>query len=104
MALSDEVKDKFTFVTQLGKLEVSHHPFRFTQTAAYFQQLIYEVLRGSEFALGYLDDILIFSSEVEMHLWQLHILLDRLREGGLNLEKINCNFLKGNVQYLGHLV
>ena len=74
------------------------------QAPAYFQRPMDEVLRGLLFAFGYLDDILIFSSNVKTHLEHIKILFDQLREAELKLKESKCNFLKRHVQYFGHLI
>ena len=78
--------------------------FGLAQAPAYFQRLVNEVLRGLPFAFGYLDDILVFSPDMETHLKHVRQLFDRLREADLKLKESKCNFLKAHVQYLGHLI
>ena len=74
------------------------------QAPAYFQRLVNEVLSGLTFAFGYLDDILIFSPDMESHLEHLRTLFNRLRSADLKLKEIKCNFLKKHIQYLGHII
>ena len=74
------------------------------QALAYFQRLVNEVLLGLTFAFGYLDDILVFSADMESHLEHLRLLFDRLRSADLKLKEVKCNFLKKHIQYLGHIV
>ena len=51
-----------------GKWEFKVWPFGLTQAPAYFQRLIHQVLEGLPFAFGYLDDILVFSKNIEEHI------------------------------------
>ena len=74
------------------------------QTLAYFQRLVNEVLSGLTFAFGYLDDILVFSPNMESHLEHLRFLFERLWSANLKLKEVKCNFLKKHIQYLGHIV
>ena len=74
------------------------------QAPAYFQRLVNEVLLGLTFAFGYLDDILVFSPDMESHLKYLRTLFKRLRSADLKLKEIKCNFLKKHIQYLGHII
>ena len=104
MALSEEVRAKSTFVTRLGKFEFTHSPFGLVHAPNYFHQLKYEVLKGLEFAFGYLDNILVFGAGVDIHLQHLCILFDRLREPYLKLRELKCNFSKAHIQYLRHLI
>ena len=66
--------------------------------------LVNEVLSGLTFAFGYLDDILVFSPDMESHLKHFRLLFERLRSTGLKLKEVKCNFLKKHIQYLGHIV
>ena len=63
-----------------------------------------EVLSGFTFAFGYLDDILVFSPDMKSHLQHLRLLFERLRVTDLKLKEVKCNFLKKQIQYLGHTV
>ena len=63
-----------------------------------------EVLSGLTLTFGYLDDILVFSPDMESHLEHLRLLSERLRSVDLKLKEVKCNFLKKHIQYLGHIV
>ena len=58
----------------------------------------------SSFAMGYLDDIIIFSKTEEEHLEHLEEIFVRLRKFGLKMKREKCSFFKKHIQYLGHLV
>ena len=53
------------------------------------------------FVLVYLDDILIFSENVEQHWQHLKVALARLRQAKLFGRIHKCTFLKDQVEYLG---
>ena len=74
------------------------------QAPAYFQRLINEVLTDCNFAMGYLEDIIISSKTEEEHLQHLEEIFDRLRKAGLKLKLQKCSFFKKHIQYLGHLI
>ena len=50
MALSKEAKAKSVFVSPLGRFELCQCPFGLAQASAYFQQMVYELLRGHKCA------------------------------------------------------
>ena len=67
VALSPESQAKSAFVIggpHGGKFEFKVCPLGLAQAPAYFQSLVDEVLRGLPFDFGYLDDILIFSPNI----------------------------------------
>ena len=104
MVLSEESRPKSAFVSSFGKWEFKRCPFGLAQTPAYFQRLVNEVLSGLTFAFGYLNDILVFSPDMETHMEHLRVLLERLQNADLKLKEVKCNFLKRHIQYLGHIV
>ena len=73
MVLSEESGPKTAFVSSFGKWEFKICPFGLSQALAYFQRLVNKVLSGLTFAFGYLDDILVFSPDMESHLEHLRI-------------------------------
>ena len=104
MVLSEKSRPKMAFVSSYGKWEFKRCPFGLAQAPAYFQRLVNEVLSGLSFAFGYLDDILVFSPDMESCLECLRLLFERLRVADLKLKEIKCNFLKRHIQYFGHIV
>ena len=101
IGLSDSAKPKTAFVVSgMGKFEFNRVPFGLAQMPAYFQRLINEVLTDCNFAMRYLDDIIIFSKTEEEHLQHLENIFERLRKAGLQ----KCSFFKKHIQYLGHLI
>ena len=105
IGLSDSAKPKTAFVVSgMGKFEFNRVPLGLAQVPAYFQRLINEVLTDCNFAMGYLDDIIIFSKTEEEHLQHLEEIFERLRKAGLKLKLQKCSFFKRHMQYLGHLI
>ena len=104
--MTEEARPKtaFTLPGNLGKWEFLRCPFGLAQAPAYFQRLINEVLAPFDFAFGYLDDILIYSPDVETHLKHLELIFQRLCEVDLKLKMEKCSFLKRHIQYLGHII
>ena len=103
VVLSEESRPKSAFVSLFGKWEFKKCLFGLAQAPVYFQELINEVLSGLTFAFGYLDNILIFSPDMETHLEHLRSLFVKLREADLKLKEVKCNFLKKHIRYLGHI-
>ena len=107
LELTPESQPKSAFVVggpKGGKWEFKRCPFGLTQAPAYFQALVNQVLEGISFAFGYLDDILIYSPDMERHLEHVRVLFERLRIADLKLTKRKCSFMKAHVQYLGHYI
>jgi hypothetical protein len=56
------------------------------------------------FVTVYLDDILVFSRDLESHKTHLAWVLAQLRAHKLYAKKSKCEFAKTEIQYLGHRV
>ena len=105
IGLTCESRAKSAFVVLMGKGQFKCTPFGLSQAPAYFQLLIDKVLMGCcNFAMGYLDDIIVFSKTEEEHLHHLEEIFTRLRNFGLKMKREKCSFFKKHMQYLGHLV
>ena len=79
IGISDSAKPKTAFVfSGMGKFEFNRVPFGLAQAPAYYQKLINEVLTDCNFAMGYLDDIIIFSKTEEEHLQHLEEIFEHL--------------------------
>ena len=87
IGLSDSAEPKTAFVVSgMCKFEFNRVPFSLAQAPAYFQRLINEVLTDCNFAIKYLDDIIIFSKTKEEHLQHLEEIFEWLRKAGLKLK------------------
>ena len=105
IGLKDLAKPKSAFVlSSLGKYQFNRVPFGLAQAPAYFQKLINNVLKGCNFAMGDLDDIIIYSRSEKEHLEHLEEIFTRLKAAGLKLKLEKCCFFKKHIQYLGHLI
>ena len=88
-----------------GKLWIQHGTIWLSPSSSVFQALINKVLKGlHKFAVAYLDDIIIFSKSKEEHLEHLRIIFQRLKEARLKLKWSKCDFVKRQIQYLGHMI
>ena len=64
------------------------------------------IFRGLQWQtlLIYLDDIIIFSSDIDEHFQHLGEVLTRLKKAGLKLKPSKCDLIKEEILYLGHIV
>ena len=98
ICLSESAKTKTAFViSSIGKYHFNRIPFGLAQAPAHFMKLINMVLTGIDFAMRYLDDIIIFSRTKEEHLEYLRIIFDRLRQADLKLKLKKCSFFKKHI-------
>jgi len=65
-------------------------PFGLKNAASTFQRYIDSKLDGVNFAMAYIDDILIFSDNKEDHEKHLHAVLDNLQKAELKVSEAKC--------------
>ena len=94
ITLGKSSRAKTAFVTPFGKYEFLMVPFGLAQAPAYFQLLMNKVLDGLDFAMTYLGDIIIFSSDELEHLEHLEEVFRRLRKADLKMKCTSVTSLK----------
>ena len=103
-------QEKTAFVTPQGLYEFRVMPFGLTNAPAVFQRLVQRVLMGlnpedgPDYVAVYIDDVLVFSRSLEEHFEHLRRVIERLQEVGLKLKPAKCQFIREEVEYLGHLI
>ena len=99
-------RHKTAFTTPMGLYEYVRMPYGLSNAPATFQRLMQTVFRDEmlQTLIVYLDDIIIFSKDINEHLNRLRIVLSKLRQHGLKIEPKKCQFFRTRVSYLGHIV
>lgn len=97
---------KTAFNVDNGKYEYVRMPFGLKNAPATFQRLMDSVLRKH---IGircfvYMDDIIIYSIDLQTHLGDIKKILQTLREANLKIQCDKSEFLRKEVEFLGHLV
>ena len=103
IAMEETSVQKTAFRTNFGHFEFLVMPFGLCNAPGTFQRLMNKVFANQlgKFIAVYLDDILIFSRNLEEHWEHLRWALSRLREAKLYGRLHKCEFLKDQVEYLG---
>ena len=97
---------KTAFSTDTGHYEYLRMPFGLKNAPATFQRVMNNILRGlqNEICFVYLDDVIIFSTSLQEHLDKLKKVFTRLRNSKFKIQLDKSEFLRKEVQYLGHIV
>ena len=95
---------KTAFNSPFGKYEYVKVPFGLAQAPAYFQELITGILKDFDFAIAYLDDIIIFSMTAEKHLLHMKKVFEKLRSAKPLMKLSKCHFFSKEIQYFGHIL
>lgn len=99
-------RPKTAFCTPFGLFEWNRMPFGLCNAPNTFQRLMQRIFGDQQChsLLLYLDDIVVFSSTVELHLERLEVVLGRLQREGLKAKLAKCAFFQREVRYLGHVI
>ena len=97
---------KTAFSTKHGHWEYRRLPFGLKMAPATFQRMMNSVLSGltGTRCFVYLDGIVIYGKSLADHNAKLREVLDRLRTNKLKLQPDKCEFLRKEVNYLGHQI
>ncbi|VDL65922.1 unnamed protein product, partial [Nippostrongylus brasiliensis] len=102
--LKEEFQKYTTINTHKGLFQYTRVPFGIASAPAIFQKIMETTLAGIEGVLIYLDDITVTGPDDRSHLQRLEKVLKRLREAGFRLKREKCEFLKQEMEFLGHVV
>lgn len=81
-------------------------PFGFTNALAIFQHLINNVFWGylDRFVIWYLDEILIYSMEIEEHKKHVKLVFQKLQEKGLHAKVEKCIFHQFKLEFFRYVI
>jgi len=98
---------RFTaFVTEDGFWQFNKIPFGLKNAPSHFQRAIDTILGGYryEFALAFIDDIVIYSKALGEHLLHVSLVLEALEKVGMTVSEKKCHFSYQSVELLGRRV
>jgi hypothetical protein len=94
------------FVTEDGFWEFRRIPFGLKNAPAHFQRAIDTILSSYrfEFALAFIDDIVIYSKSLDDHLKHVSLVLQALGSVGMTVSEEKCHFAYKSIELLGRRV
>lgn len=94
------------FTTNTGQYQMKRLPMGLKISPSAFSRVMAIALSGLTYekAFLYLDDIVVFGRNLQMHNKNLIDIFERLRKVNLKLNATKCEFLKKELLYLGHVV
>lgn len=97
---------KTAFRCRYGLFEYLVMPFGLCNAPATFQAFANDVLREylDDFVVLYLDDVLIYSDNLEDHTAHVQKILQKLQAAGISLKLEKCAFDKQEVHFLGFVI
>ena len=104
--MNEEARHKTAFITPWGLWEWVRIPFGLMNAPAGFQRHMEETFEDyrDEFALPYLDDVIVYSKTFGEHVHHIQMVFQRIKEKGLKLNPAKCDIFRNEVKYLGRIV
>ncbi|GJP30201.1 hypothetical protein CLOM_g23266 [Closterium sp. NIES-68] len=104
--MADDSVHKTAFRTRYGSYEYLMMPFRLTNAPATFQAEKNHILCPllDECVVVYLDDILVYSCDMQQHVKHLRRVVEILRRERFYVKLSKSDFALEKVQFLGHIV
>ena len=104
MPLAEHDKEKTAFSVPRGKYEFNVTPYGLCNAGASYQRMMDITLSGlpSDRILAYMDDIIIYSNNIDEHVNDLQNVFERLRSSGISLKLSKCIFASHAVEFLGY--
>ena len=98
--------EKTSFITRRGSYEFVKMSMGLCNAGSTFSRIMQLAMQGLnlQVCLCYLDDIIVFSRDVEDHIQRLRSVFQRLREANLKVKPSKCHLVQEEVAFLGHRV
>ena len=90
--LKKKDRPKMAFLTRSGQYQFKVMPFGLNNAPATFQRLMNKVLRQyiGKFVQVYLDDVIIYSNNLNEHKRHIKAVLEKIRKANLKLKSSKC--------------
>ena len=97
---------KSAFRTRYGHYNILVMPFGLTNAPAAFIDLMNRVFHEylDDFVIVFVDDIIIYSDNEQLHEEHLKLALEVLRKNKLYVKFSKCDFWMKEVLFLGHII
>ena len=98
---SDRYKTAFT--VPFGQYEWNVMPFGLKNAPSEFQKIMNDIFNPySKFVIVYIDDVLIFSQNIDQHFKHLQTFIHIIKQNGLAVSKSKINLFQTRIRFLGH--
>ena len=106
LRVREEDQPKTAFKCRFGHFQFAVTPFGLTNAPASFQALMNNVLHEllGVCVLSYIDDILIYSPNLEQHIIDVEKVLNLLTKNKLFVKLKKCELFQDSVTFLGHIL
>ena len=104
--ISKESRKYTSFTCSLGNFQYCRLPFGLKLSGNFFNYVVQNMIAEDEIlskhCLNYVDDVIIFTQDLETHRDCMKRLFIVLRNAGLKIHNGKCDILQSSVQFVGH--
>ena len=97
-------REKLAIQTHRGLYHFNRTPMGLKHSPLILQQLSNMITEGERNILNYVDDIVVFSSNIDDHIVHLNTLFSRLRDFNLKIKPTKTQICRRRLQLLGHII
>ena len=104
--LKESDAEKTAFLTKQGLFQFKVMPLGLKTAPATFVRLMNDVFADIlwKFVVVYFDDIVIFSKSFDEHIVHIQMVMERLRQAGLQAKSTKCTFCVTQMSFCGYIV
>ena len=102
--LDDELKSHVVITTHRGLYRYNRLYFGLSSAPAIFQGIIEQILRPVKGVQLYLDEIALKGANLDDYLRILRLVFQTLRQVGVQLKRVKCDFVQPSIKYLEHIL
>jgi transposase InsO family protein len=106
ISMDEKDRDKTSFLSHRGSFRWTRMPYGLCNSPATFQRVMDTVMVDLDYKilLTYIDDVIVFSRDLETHVQRLQLVLDALQKGHLKVKPSKVKLLQTEVSVLGFKV
>ena len=101
ITLEEQSRDITTLVIHRGLFRYKRLMFGITSAPEKYKKIIYDVIRGCNVLANIADDLIVYGCDLKEHDRNLHEVLQRPRDSGLNLNGDKCHFRLPKLTFFG---
>ena len=99
-----EDKEKTAFSSTLGLFQFVRMPFGLVNAGATYARMMRKLLSGMQGVANYVDDVIVYSSTWDEHMYSLRELFSRVKKASLTVKPSKCRVACTQVDFVGHRV
>ena len=103
--IAEKDRYKTAFTVPFGHYEWNVMPFGLKNAPSEFQRIMNDIFNPySTFSIVYIDDVLIFSEDIEQHFKHLNIFYNVIKKNGLVVSPTKMKLFQTSIRFLGHTI